>query len=161
MLPFHPQRTMSTRTFPAPPPIKINGSRFDAPSQFLEQAAASPTIPAPWYLRPRKGGMTIIPRAKKKGGKGDDLASKYCFSAKIQLYDAIGEPPIGVIFGFDRNSDVIKQVETVASVFIDDTGYVVGQTEVIMHRECPVEITDEVFVQLFDSQRGTGSQDQN
>lgn len=158
MLPFHPQRTMSTRTFQAPPPIKIKGSRFDAPSKFLEQAGTSSSIPAPWYLRPRKGVTTVIPRAKK-GGKGDDLASKYCFSAKIQLYEAIGKPPIGVIFAFDRNSDVIKQVETVASVFIDDTGYVVGQTEVIMHRECPVEITDEVFVQLFDSPRGTGSQD--
>lgn len=156
MLPFHPQRTMSARTIPLPP-IKTNGSRFDAPSKMLERLDLPPV---PWYLRPHQRRLITIPRAKKSGN-GDGLASKYCFSAKIQLYEAIGKPPVGVIFAFDRNSDVIKQVEAVAVAFTDDTGYVAGQTEVIMHRECPVEITNEVFVQLFDSSRGTGSQDQD
>lgn len=142
------------RPFP-PPPIKINGSRWDAPSKLIS------TLPTPWYLRPRRAYSITVPRASKKPGNGEDFAAKYCFSAKLQLYEEVGKPPVGVIFAFDRNSDVIKQVEAVATAIIDDTGYVVGQTEVTMHRECPVEITDEVYVQLFDTARGQGSQDES
>ena len=98
--------------------------------------------------------------AKGKKDK-NDWAEKYCFSAKVQLYTHVGSPPSGIILAFDRNSDVVKQVEAVAATLIQDGGYICGQVELTMHRECPVEITDEVYVQLFDSERGTGSQDES
>lgn len=153
----HPGRTFHMhRTLPPPPPaIKIPASRWDAPDRALD----APGIPTPWFLRPRKPCRLTVPKAK--GPKnGDTWATKYCFSAKVQLYTHVGGPPVGVVFTFDRNSDVTKQVEAVVAALVQDTGYVSGQTELIMHKECPMEITDEVYVHLFDEKRGLGSQDE-
>jgi hypothetical protein len=136
-------------------PIKIPNSNWIAPT--LQQERQTPT---PWYLRPRRASCITIPKAKGPSN-GDDFAKKYCFSAKIQLYTHVGSPPAGVIFSFDKNTDVSRQVEAVANAVMQETGFVCGLTEVIMHRECPSEVTDEVYVQLFDEARGLGSQDED
>lgn len=125
-----------------------------------------PDRPEPWYLRKRAAATCTIPRTRamattNKPPEDDAWATKYCFSAKITVYAGMRGAPIGVIFGFDRTPEISRHVEMVARSLEEDTGYVMGDTEMVMHRECPMEITSEVYVQMFNEERGSGSQDED
>jgi len=56
---------------------------------------------------------------------------------------------IGIIFGYDKRPTVSRDVESVATIFCREAGYVSGDVELLLHTECPVEVNNEIFVTLF------------
>lgn len=85
--------------------------------------------------------------AKKRD---EPIATKYCFSARCVLHpNSMSTASIGLVFGYDKRPLVSKDVESVASIFCNETGYVCGDVEMLMHSECPVEVQNEIFVALF------------
>lgn len=86
----------------------------------------------------------------KKKDRDDPIATKYCFSARCVLHpNSMSTASIGLVFGYDKRPLVSKDVESVASIFCNETGYVCGDVEMLMHSECPVEVQNEIFVALF------------
>jgi hypothetical protein len=86
-----------------------------------------------------------------RASKKDPIAAKYCFSARCVLRpNALSEASIGLVFGYDKRPLVSNDVDSVASIFCKETGYVQGDVELLMHSECPVEVTNEIFVALFN-----------
>lgn len=83
----------------------------------------------------------------------DPPAPKYCFLAKCTIHSAHEEEggAVGVIFAFDKRPDVGAQVDDVAKQFATDTGMWVSESDLTVFAECPQEISDRVFVQLFES----------
>jgi hypothetical protein len=64
---------------------------------------------------------------------------------------------VGVVFGFDKTPDICHHVERVSRSIAKNMDCVADEVEMIIHRECPVEISDEVYVQFFDTPEDTGS----
>ena len=56
-----------------------------------------------------------------------------------------------VVFGYDAKAIVAKEVEVVAKNFCDaNTGvFEADDVELVLYEECPVELTDEIYFQLF------------
>jgi hypothetical protein len=90
----------------------------------------------------------------KQGSRSfDQPARKYCFRATTRLIDASGRP-LGVFTGYDTSVDIAKGVQDACALF--SSTLMPGETrceeaEVILHRECPVEITHEIcFARIVD-----------
>ena len=57
---------------------------------------------------------------------------------------------VGVIFAFGKQPSIGQQVEDVATIFAKDTGLRCSDTELIVYEDCPSEVDDHIFVQLFN-----------
>lgn len=84
---------------------------------------------------------------------GDSWATKYCFCARSIIRTSSEGPKesIGIIFGYDRTPSISTQVDSVSKAFMDQTGYDVDDVELLLHEECPVELSDHIYVQFFDN----------
>lgn len=84
--------------------------------------------------------------------RDDPPAPKYCFMAKCTIHSD-HEPggAVGVVFAFDKRPDVSKHVDGVASQFAKDTGMIVTGSDLTVFQECPQEVSDHVYVQLFEA----------
>ena len=109
--------------------------------RFVQQAP-------PTTIQPSLGKRRhVMARASKK----EPIAAKYCFSARCVLRpNALSDASIALVFGYDKRPSVSTDVSSVASIFCKETGYVQGDVELLMHSECPVEVTNEIIVALFN-----------
>lgn len=82
--------------------------------------------------------------------KADFRASKYCFSARCPLRpNTMSTATVAMVFGFDPKPSIGRDVDQVAKIFGEETGYIPGDTEILFHEECPTEIQNEVYVSVF------------
>jgi hypothetical protein len=61
------------------------------------------------------------------------------------------EGAVGVVFAFDKKPDVSMHVDGVATQFAKDTGMTVTSSDLTVFQECPQEVSDHVYVQLFEA----------
>jgi hypothetical protein len=70
------------------------------------------------------------------------------------LYSSsIHEPsdePVGDVTAWDRNSDILRIVENVATDFCDKHNLRKGDTELVFQQECECEIDDTIIVRMYD-----------
>lgn len=88
----------------------------------------------------------------------DALARKYCFRASVKVMNA-AKAPVGVFFGYDTKPTIARDVEMIGGQFcleLSDANYVCDAVELVMHRECPVELTNEIYFQPFEALSPTG-----
>lgn len=83
----------------------------------------------------------------------DALARKYCFRASVKIVNA-AKAPVGVFFGYDTKPTIAKDVEAVGDEFclhLEGAQYACDRVELVMHEECPVELTNEIYFQAFEA----------
>jgi len=59
---------------------------------------------------------------------------------------------VGVIFAFDKSPDVSKRIEAVGTALKAKGNYVIDQPELMLMEICPVEVSDNVYIQFFNKQ---------
>jgi len=60
------------------------------------------------------------------------------------------DEPIGDVTAWDRNSDILRIVDNIATEFCDKHDLRKGDTELIFQHECEREIDDTVIVRMYD-----------
>ena len=84
----------------------------------------------------------------------DGIARKYCFRASVKIVNK-AKVPIGIFFGYDTKPTIAKDVETVGQQYClekdEALGYTCDEVELVLHAECPVEITSDISFQSFES----------
>ena len=84
----------------------------------------------------------------------DVLARKYCFKASVKIVNT-AKVPIGLFFGYDTKPTIARDVELVGQQFCLEqdsaSGYMCDRVELVMHAECPVELTNDIYFQSFES----------
>ncbi len=86
----------------------------------------------------------------------EPIASKYCFVSKSIIHTSKHVPgprkTVGVIFAFDKSPDVSKRIEAVGTALKAKGNYVIDQPELMLMEICPVEVSDNVYIQFFNKQ---------
>jgi pyridoxal/pyridoxine/pyridoxamine kinase len=83
----------------------------------------------------------------------DALARKYCFRASVNIVNA-AKAPVGVFFGYGTKPTIAKEVEEIGEQFcmdVEDARYACDPVELVIHEECPVELTNEIYFQPFEA----------
>lgn len=79
------------------------------------------------------------------------LARKYCFKASVRIMNKV-HVPVGVFFGYDTKPTIAKDVEMAGRNFcIERPEFRCDDVQLLLHVECPVELTSEIFFQPFES----------
>ena len=98
--------------------------------------------------------MPVVMLAKKKHDNHDPPAKKYCFRATVRIIDTHQGRPFGVFTAYDTNLDVSSVVENACEIFretIMPERLVCEPAEIVLHKECPVELTHEIhFTRIVD-----------
>jgi len=88
--------------------------------------------------------MRVLCRANPK------LATKYCFCLRSTIIDRATRKPVGLIFGYGATVNTVsKRVEQVAVAMQREESLCCDEVELVLHDECPMEITDDVYVHFF------------
>lgn len=90
--------------------------------------------------------------------KNDDrVAKRYCVRATVRVVRSDSKVPFGIFTGYDINMDIARHVENACTIFRDtllsniDESFECEDPEVVVLRECPVEITNEIsFARIVD-----------
>lgn len=106
-------------------------------------------VPRPCSRQPRLSQDTTEACLRKR--RDDPPAPKYCFLSTCTIHSDHEIGAVGVVFAFDKRPDVSKHVEDVAAQFAKDTGMRVSEADLTVFQECPQEVSDHVYVQLFES----------
>ena len=83
----------------------------------------------------------------------DALARKYCFRASVKIVNA-AKAPVGVFFGYDTKPTIARDVEAIGEQFcleVEEARYACDPVELVIHHECPVELTNEIYFQPFEA----------
>lgn len=106
-------------------------------------------VPRPCSRQPRAPQVPAHACLRKR--RDDPPAPKYCFLSSCTIHSEHEVGAVGVVFAFDKRPDISKHVEDVAAQFAKDTGLRVSDTDLTVFQECPQEVSDHVYVQLFES----------
>lgn len=83
----------------------------------------------------------------------DALARKYCFRASMKIMNKV-KVPVGVFFAYDVKPTIAKDVESIGQKFCLEQSseeFICGEAELVLHNECPVELSNEIFFQPFEA----------
>lgn len=84
----------------------------------------------------------------------DPIASKYCFVSKSSIHTSTKIPGprklVGVIFGFDKSPDISSHIIAVGKKLEAKGNYTIDDPELTLLSVCPVEVSDNVYVQFFN-----------
>lgn len=87
----------------------------------------------------------------------DVIARKYCFRASVKIMNQ-ARVPVGVFFAYASKPTITRDVERIGQQFCleqgETRGYVCDDSELILHEECPVELTSDIYFQPFESFTG-------
>ena len=79
--------------------------------------------------------------------------SKYCFQSMSPIYEKIpGKKPrhVGIVVAFGKTPLVSKEVERIVNLLQKENEIDThGDIDLVCFEECPVEISDDVFVHMF------------
>lgn len=85
--------------------------------------------------------------------KQPPLAGKYCFCVRSTIVDRTSRKPLGIIFGYGATVNPMgKRVQEVAiAMQREEPDLCCEEVELLLHEECPVELSDDVYVHIFKS----------
>lgn len=90
---------------------------------------------------------TVRVLAQHQSQSKDPPAKKYCLRATVRLIDREARP-IGVFTGYDTAVTIGDDVEQACELFrtsVLSDEFQCDSAEVVLHHECPVEITNEIY----------------
>lgn len=94
--------------------------------------------------------LRIVPQCN---ANKEPIAAKYCFVAKSTIHTSKTVPgprkTVGVIFGFDKTPDISSHIIAVGRALESKGDYSIDDPELTLLKECPVEVSDNVYVQFF------------
>jgi hypothetical protein len=97
--------------------------------------------------------LRIVPQCN---ANKEPIAAKYCFIAKSSIHTSKTVPgprkTVGVIFGFDKTPDISSHIIAVGRTLEAKGNYSVDDPELTLMEECPVEVSDNVYVQFFNQE---------
>jgi hypothetical protein len=62
--------------------------------------------------------------------------------------------PVGIFFAYDAKPTIARDVEAIGAKFCIEKsvqGFECAEPELIIHNECPVELSNEVYFQPFEA----------
>ena len=83
----------------------------------------------------------------------DAIAKKYCFRASVKIVNR-AKVPVGVFFSYNKNPTITRDIEIIGAKFCVEHAsreFECVESELVLHNECPMEVTDEVFFQPFEA----------
>jgi hypothetical protein len=81
------------------------------------------------------------------------LARKYCFKASMKIMNR-ARVPVGVFFAYDVKPTIARDVEAIGTQFCldyKDEKFECAEAELVLHNECPVELSSEIYFQPFEA----------
>ena len=84
--------------------------------------------------------------------RDEKIARKYCFRATTTIARKNSDRPYAVVFGYDTKPLIATEVRQVAQEFCTtnaDAFEADDDVELVIFEECPMELTDEIFFQMF------------
>lgn len=93
-------------------------------------------------------------RMTQQPPKDDKLAAKYCFRARCKVLDP-AKKPIGAYVCYGKGLKIAERVEVTCQLLLS-TDFPEGcscdeAAEVALFEECPVEISNDVYFEIFES----------
>jgi len=89
----------------------------------------------------------------------EGLARKYCFRASVRIMNR-ARVPVGIFVGYDTKPTIARDVEHAGTSFcIEQPEYRCDDVQLILHEECPVELSNEIYFQPFESFDGSVRQE--
>lgn len=83
----------------------------------------------------------------------DAIARKYCFRASVHIVNR-AKVPVGIFFAYDAKPSITRDVEAIGAKFCLEQsakGYECRESELVIHNECPVELSNEIYFQPFEA----------
>ena len=83
----------------------------------------------------------------------ENIAKKYCFRATVKVLDRY-KTPVAVIFSYDIKPSISSDLEKLAEEYCQqnaDQEYMYDESELVIHEECPVELTGDIHFQIIRS----------
>ena len=83
----------------------------------------------------------------------DAMARKYCFRASVKVVNR-ARVPVGVFFSYNTAPTIARDLEQIGNKFCLDhaeESFQCVDCELVLHHECPVELTDEIYFQPFET----------
>jgi hypothetical protein len=83
----------------------------------------------------------------------DAIAKKYCFRASVKILNRT-KVPVGVFFSYNKSPTIARDLEAIGNKFCLEHAefeYACVETELFLHNECPVEVSNEIYFQPFEA----------
>jgi hypothetical protein len=83
-------------------------------------------------------------------------ATRYCFCLRSTILSSSTNQCVGIIYAYGKTiATTDARVRHAKDVLMRDSAFLCDDTELVVHAECPIEVSEDVYIQYFKSSKPT------